>query len=167
MFLTGRTANRIVSVMIYFGGCLLLLKGGFALINYSVDSKLYNDFLVPWRIAADSYKAKAGDWSGFTGSNHLPYMNHLVKSMQRYDIYPPESNTGHKFIYSVKKTDIKSRNFSVLLLCLKQRIVIYGLPEKTFQRIDRFIDNHQDRASGNFTGKLSLKDQTCTGIWQL
>lgn len=167
MILTGRTANRIISVILYFGLCLLILKGGFVLINYSVDSKFYSDFLVPWKSAAEAYKSKAGDWSGFTGSNHLNYMDQLVRLMQRSDIYPPESNTGRKFIYRIKQTDFTSREYRVLLLCLDQRIVIYGLPEKTSRRIDRFIDDHQSWNGGSFTGELTQPDQTITGTWRL
>jgi len=165
MALSGKAVDKLLFVALYGGLIALMVWGGSRLINYSLDSKFYKDFLLQWEISLRSYSVKSGIWPHFSGSNHLEYMNNLNRLIERADISLPKSNTGRSYIYRIKKIGKEQNN--IFILCFFNRIILYGISKDTFTRIDRFVDGELSKEKGFFTGYLSKDGRTYVGLWRL
>jgi hypothetical protein len=95
MALSGKAVNKLIFVGLYGGLIALVVWGGSRLINYSLDSRFYKDFLLQWEASLSSYSVKSGIWPHFSGSNHVEYMDNLNQLMSRSSVSLPKSNTGH------------------------------------------------------------------------
>ncbi len=165
MIFSGRDVNRIVSIILYAGVAGLTLWGGTKLVNYSVDSKYYRDFLLHWEVAYRRFSAGDEMWPEFSGGNHMEYMENLSAAMSRSGIPLPSSNTNYFNIYQIDKMGQGRQD--LFLLCLSDRIIIYGLSRKTFERIDSFIDGEIDQEHGAFLGYQGKDRKKQIGLWQL
>ena len=165
MALSGKAVDKLLFVALYGGLIALVVWGGSRLINYSLDSKFYKDFLLQWETSLRSYAVKSGIWPHFSGSNHLEYMNNLSRLIERADISLPKSNTGRSYIYRIKKIGKEQNN--IFILCFFNRIILYGISKDTFTRIDRFVDGELSKEKGFFTGYLSKDESTYVGLWRL
>lgn len=164
MPLSGKAVDRSVFVVLYIGLIALTLWGGSRVINYSLDSKFYKDFLLKWEVSLRSYSAKNVIWPHFSGDNHVEYMDHLTQLMGRGDISPPQSNTGRPYVYRLNK--IGREQEDIFLLCLCDRIILYGISKDTFTGIDRFVDGEPGKDKGSFIGRLSKDGRTYIGLWR-
>lgn len=165
MALSGKAVDKLIFVVLYGGLIALILWGGSRLINYSLDSKFYKDFLLQWEASLSSYSVKSGIWPHFSGSNHLEYMDNLTRLMERVDISLPQSNTKRSYVYRIKK--IAKEQDDVFILCFSNRIILYGISKDTFTRIDRFVDGEPGKEKGFFTGCVSKDGRTYIGVWRL
>jgi hypothetical protein len=165
MALSGKAVDKLIFVVLYGGLIALILWGGSRLINYSLDSKFYKDFLLQWEASLSSYSVKSGIWPHFSGSNHLEYMDNLTRLMERVDISLPQSNTKRSYVYRIKK--IGKEQDDVFILCFSNRIILYGISKDTFTRIDRFVDGELGKEKGFFTGCVSKDGRTYIGVWRL
>ena len=105
--------------------------------------------------------ASIGRYSG--GDNHVDYMASLVNVLRRNGVSPPPTNGKVPYAYEINRFWQKSRQ--VFLLGLPDRIILYGVPPATFERIDRLIDGQADTQKGSFTGKPSTDHATIIGQW--
>jgi hypothetical protein len=165
MRLTGRRVNRGLSRLIYLLLLFMAFWAGRSMINYTLDARFYHNFLLKWELALQRQNTGQAAWPDFSGANHLHYMHELIGRMQRNDFRPPASNTGVPFIYRLH--NLAGRSERIFLLALADRIVLYRLPEQTFQRLDGFIDKGDGPLRGAFTGQPSSDTTTYTGQWRL
>ena len=165
MALSGKAVDKLLFVGLYGGLIALMVWGGSRLINYSLDSKFYKDFLLQWETSLRSYSVKGGVWPHFSGRNHVEYMNNLSQLIEKADISLPKSNTGRSYVYRIKKIGKEQEN--IFILCFFNRIILYGITKDTFTRIDRFVDGEMGKEKGFFTGKTSKDGSTYIGLWRL
>lgn len=165
MPLSGKAVDKLVFVVLYIGLIALTLWGGSRIINYSMGSKFYKDFLLKWEVSLRSYSAKNGIWPHFSGDNHVEYMDNLAQLMGRGDISLPQSNTKRSYVYRIKR--IGREEEDIFLLCFSNRIILYGISRDTFTRTDRFIDGEPGKDKGSFVGRLSKDGRTYIGMWRL
>ena len=151
MPVAGRTADRVAAIIIYTGFSLLVLWAGMKLINYVLVTRFYEGYIVGWEIGLRQY--------------HVEYMNSLVRLMQEKGTLPPLSNTGRRYVYHLKR--LRSPGEYIFLLCFPDRIVLYGMSDKTFMRMDKLIDGESDCERGLFTGRPSKDGLTYTGVLRL
>ncbi len=165
MILSGSDVNRIVSIILYVCAICLTLWGGAKLVNYSLDSRFYKDFLLPWEVSFRRFSTGDEIWPVFSGGNHVEYMENLSVAMGKNGMSLPSSNTNYFNIYHIDK--MWQDRQELFLLCLSDRIIIYGLSRKTFERIDAFIDGKLDKENGTFLGYQGKDRKKYIGLWRL
>ena len=165
MVLTGKFTDKILSVMFYASIMLFTVWAGLYLVDYSLDTRFYKEFLLKWEVTARGWRTEKNIWPLFEDDRHLEYMDELVGVMIGAGYSPPASNTSRPYIYRVKKT--VGPVHLAFLLCFPDQIILYGLPEQTFNRLDRFIDGRQDSNNGLFTGYADKAHNTFIGLLSL
>ena len=76
---------------------------GSRVMNASLDSKFYRDYLVKWDVAVRALNSKHFLWPQLTKRNHNEYMTHIVEFMKDNSIEIPKSNTNYPWIYRMNK----------------------------------------------------------------
>lgn len=165
MIPTGKNVDKLLSTLIYIALLGLVIWGGIRIINYSLESIFYKDFLLQWDVAITSYSLKRGLRPQFSGSNHIEYMDSFVEAMTMSGVVIPVSNTKRPYVYMLKR--IGPPEEKIFVLCFPDRIILYGISERTFMRIDTFIDGTSDKKTGRFIGRPSTDGKTFIGIWRL
>ena len=165
MALSGKAADRLMFVVLYAGLMVMTCTGGVRLINYTLDQKFYDDFLLKWEIAVRQYAVEGIPPPEFTGSNHVAYMEALIVGMRRVNITPPRSNTSRHFVYRIEKVGDQARE--IFLLVAPEKILMYGLQAQTLNRLDKNIDGTRDLDQGHLTAYRSKDGETYIGVWQL
>lgn len=166
MALSGKTAERFVVFILYAGIFAFISWSGIKLINYSLESKYYNDFLLKWEVCLRTFDARGEIWPHFDGGNHLEYMENLVRMIQKSNISLPVSNTKHPYVRRINKIGWHKEE-DTFLLCFSNRIIIYGISKKTLNRIDAYIDTSGNPEQGRFTGYISKDGKSYIGLWRL
>ena len=161
------SANRIISILLYISVISLTAWAGIGAINYSLDSKFYKDFLVKWEISIKKYNQMQAQWPPFTGSNHTRYMARLTGYLQHNQVAVPESNTQFPYIYIMDRHGWNQKQHQIFVLCFSDKLVLYNVPEETFDRIDRFIDSKPSPFQGRLQGRPDGKDTAYTCVWKL
>ncbi len=158
--------NRFSAFCLYLFLALIVLAAGQKAIRYSKDLKFYNGYLLNWEIAMTRTCADTFIFPVFSGKNHIQYMDNLVKLMDKQSIRIPESNTKRPYIYQISKTDDVNLQ-PIFLLCFEKKIILYGLSQTTFFRLDKFIDGAFDANNGKFKGQLQKDNIHYDGIWNI
>jgi hypothetical protein len=166
MEISGKTTERFIFLALYTGIATIISWGGIQILNSSLESRYYKDFLLKWEVSLRAYDARGGIWPQFKGSNHLEYMDNLARLMRAGRISPPLSNRQRPYMYRIKKVGWRKKE-DTFLLCLPDRIIIYGLSKETFDRLDGFIDETGDPSRGRFTGQPGKDGKTYIGRWRL
>lgn len=161
---TGRSVDRILSIILYIFVAFCTVYIGIKLINRSIDSNFYIDFLSEWEITCKKNISEGVKWPKYNPKQKKLYMEQLVEICKSSGISLPESNTNFSYIYEINKIGVPEQ--PVFVLCLPSKIVIFGLSRTTIERIDNYIDKQTNFASGNFTA-FPDKDKTFTGILKL
>lgn len=161
-----KAAHKIVFFVLYVCIAAFTIWGGIRVINYSLESKFYKDFLAKWEISLMAYAAEGKKWPHFTGGNHVEYMENLVLMMQRNSLTLPKSDNRYPYIYRINKIGWNKEE-NTFLLCFSDKIIIYGISKDTFKRIDTLIDGMFDRNHGKFTGFPSKDGKTYISRWQI
>lgn len=151
--------------MLYAGILMFTAWGGARLIGYSLDTRFCNEYLINWETAVRALAVTQVNWPTFNKNNHVAYMDRLVDMMQKADIPIPASNTVRPYVYRIKK--IGDPENKLFVLCLPNRIIVYGLSDRTFKTVDVSIDGGFDLHKGQFTGYPAQDGLTYTGRWQL
>lgn len=165
MPLSRRKTDRRISMVLYVGFGGVAFWVGIVLINYSLDSKFYKDYLLKWEVALRAYNQESAPWPYFSGGNHVEYMEKLTQLMSSKAVSPPASNTERRYVYSLDR--IGDPEEDIFLLCFSQKIVLYGISSKTFAHLEAQIDNQVDTKRGRFTGQVSKDGYTYVGLWQI
>jgi hypothetical protein len=165
MAVSGRTADRLASVLIYVAAGCLAIWAGTALMNHSLDSKFYKDFLLRWELAVSTCNSQGVPWPRFSEGKHVRYMEEVIRMMRSRSLSPPDSNTKQSYIYQLDR--IGASEEDIFLLCFPNRIILYGISEKTFRFLDARIDGKTDPEKGMFVGRRGKDDNTYIGLWKL
>jgi hypothetical protein len=152
-------------VAIYGVVALIVVWGAGRITDHAVDVRFYRDFLLPWEMRIVALRYKHVDWPAFEAHNPSAYMQALISLMKAYGIDPPESNTERRYIYRLTKFGGKANR--LLIVYHDNRLIIYGLPRMTFDRLDRLIDGKQDPGDGNFTGRWGADRLTRIGYLKI
>ena len=162
---SSRRVERLVSRIVYIGLCALVLWAGVGLMNHFREVVLCKDYLLRWQVAVQGYNAQSSYWPEFTGSNHMEYMKALVKRMEVMGIGVPRSDTQDPFIYVLHR--LWGQNERLFVLCLKQRIIVYGMSYETFEKLDRYVDGKVDPNEGMVRGRRGKDGRSITAIWRV
>ncbi len=165
MKVDGRLTDKLVFTSIYLAVAFLMIWGAARIINYAVDAGFYRKFLLPWEIRLMEMRYKTIHWPQFRKDHPVAYMQEVVGLMKANGVPTPQSNTRHAFVYRISRFGDDA--VQVLLVWQDNTIVIYGLPDATFKRLDTFIDGRVDAAKGNFTGRLGKDQITMIGSWKI
>lgn len=164
--LSGRLTDKVLFVAIYsVVAIVVVIHGGRLMTNYVLDTVFYNDYLMPWKLQLISMRHLTFAWPELKAQDPAGYMQTLVQSMAAAGVVPPKSNTAKCYLYQLNKFGEKARQ--ILIVGTSEKIILYNLPESTFTRMDRLIDNQADANAGHFTGIPSKDGVSLIGHWQL
>ena len=165
MSLFANTSDRLTSFVIYTVLSLAVLMAGFKILNHAARFDFYSDYLLKWENAVTRLFAQDIILPDFTGSNHVEYMDKVVKLLQKTAIEVPKSNTSRPYIYQRSKIELSQQE--IFLLCLDKKIILYGLSKTTLNMIDKKVDGTVDNKKGSFKGALLKNNKDYAGIWKL
>jgi hypothetical protein len=165
MPVSARGVDRLVSIALYAGFGILTLWTGVSLVNFSLETKLHKDFLMRWEVALQRFSKEGGQWPQFSGANHVTYMDHLMQFMGNKGTPPPLSNTPRAYVYRLKRLGRPEER--IFLLCFSNRMILYGISEKTFMKMDQWMDGKAAEEQGRFRGKRSRDGVSYVGVLQL
>jgi hypothetical protein len=165
MKITGKASDRMISGTLYLLGVALVLWTAFELINRGLEIRLFKDYLLRWEVCLTEYGGRQGQWPVFSGDNHRDYMDHLIAGMTHLGIAPPASNAETAYRYRMEKFGGADEN--IFVLCLPDRMVIFGLSKQSLLHIERLVDQHVDLSSGRITGRPGKEPGTYIGQWRL
>lgn len=163
MRITPKIADRGIHAAIYLVLAMVVVWVGGKAINYAKDFGFYRDFLMPWEVGLLEMQHRSIRMPAFKRDQPMAHMEAIVNLMKMNGMPLPHSNTQHAFVYRLRRFGGESNN--ILLVFDGRRIVIYGLPGSTCQRLDRFVDGRSDMRGGDFTGRLSRDRSTFIGSW--
>ncbi len=149
--------ERWFGVLFYLAMALLFVWGGAKAIDYYEDYAVYSGWLLPWRTALGEYGGRCGSTApSFNGSNHEAYMHSIKRCLGR---------TGLVHRYALKKPFRAARSLYLLALP-PSRLVVYGLPQATAQRIDGWIDSGDGLGRGGFQTRRSRDGMSYTAVYR-
>ena len=152
--LSGRVTDKMLFVTIYtLVAMLVVIQGGRQVTNYVLDVMFYNNYLMPWQVQLIVMRQQTTQWPVYREHDPAGYMRALVDAMALKGLAAPESNTDKHYVYKLNKFGEKEQQ--ILIVGTLEKIILFNLPESTFNRIDWFIDSHLDATTGRFTGKVS------------
>lgn len=160
-----RTVDRLVFGVLYLMAVTLTIWGGFGLINRVMEVRLLNSYLLRWDACLTAFSAQQGQWPIFSGHNHVAYMDGLTHAMARLGIRPPTSNTAAPYRYHLVK--LWSPDEDLFVLGLHDRMVIFGLSNRSMQQLDRLVDGRAGLNSGRITGRPATLQGAYIGQWRL
>ena len=158
-----KATDRFVASVLYLGVCVAVVFAGVAVINHSLEVKFYKDYLLKWKVSLIRYRALDGSWPQFFGTNHVEYMNELVRRIEKKGINLPRSNTLWPYRYILDRIGYTGER--IFILCFRDRILVYGMSQKTFEMIDKYIDGVFHLTKGRFKGRVNKNGVTITGMW--
>lgn len=165
MIISQRIWDRFLALGLYGLIAAGMIWFGSRLVNHAIDTRFYHDYLAQWEMALTAFRYKSGVFPVFSGGNHRHYMELLVTAMNRNSTAPPSSNSVRPFFYVIDKIGYKANR--IFILALSDRMVIYNLPRRTINTLDKMIDGHEDLSAGGLTGVQSKDGITYIGIWKL
>jgi hypothetical protein len=165
MMVSGRVADKLIFAAIYTAVAVLVVGGARQLTNYALDAVFYRDYLMQWEVSLIALRQKQASWLAYDKQDPMAYMQHFVRRMQAEGLQAPQSNTAHAYVYRLHKFGEPARR--ILLVCLDNRIILYGLPASSFDRLDQFVDGQSDPAGGDFTGRWSSDRMTRIAQWHI
>lgn len=165
MPVSGRAVDRLASMVIYAGFGVLTLWAGIGLINASLETQLHKDFLLKWEVALQRFNQEDGRWPQFSGANHVAYMDRLIEFMGNKGTPPPLSNTRRAYVYRLKRWGWPGED--IFLLCFSNRMILYGISEKTFMKMDKLMDRNAEKEKGRLIGKPSQDGMSYVGMVKL
>ncbi len=163
----GRTTDRMAAFILYGSLVIFFMWVGGRLVTYALDARFCYHFLLEWKTAVSRYRADEPPFPLFSGHNHVEYMDTLVRRIQKSGISVPKSNTGRSYIYRPRTLWWSKVNQDMFILCTADKIIIYSMPQKLFERLDTMIDDKPDITGGRFTGRPGKKKGSVIGLFKL
>lgn len=165
MRIAAKASDRLTFGALYLLGAAMVLWTGFGLINRGLDIRLFKDYLLRWEICLTEYGDRHGQWPAFTGDNHTAYMDRLIGGMTCLGIAPPASNGKTAYRYHIEKFGRAAED--IFVLCLSDRMVIFGLSKQSLLQIEHLVDRHVDLNRGRITGRPGKEPGAYIGQWRL
>ena len=163
--LSGKLTDKLLFVAIYIAAGILVVYGARCITNYALDIRFYQDFLLPWKTTFLAMRHQAPIWPEANGEDPMGAMQTLVRHLQEKGIEFPKSNTTYPFVYRLNK--FGERDQRILMVFRQNKMLLYGLPASSFNRLDRIIDGFSDAEHGDFTGRKSTDQISCIAQWIL
>lgn len=157
--------DRFTFGILYAMVAVILFWAGLPLINQGLASRFFNEYLLQWEVSIRAHCAQQGQWPQFSGSNHVTYMDSLIRDMATSGVPLPNSNTPAAYRYRIKKFGAGDED--VFILCFHDRLVLYGLSSKSLNRLDKNVDRHPDLKHGQVSGYLGKNGKTFIGTWRI
>ena len=157
--------DRFTFGILYTMVAVILIWTGFPLLNQGLASRFFKDYLLQWEVSIRAHSAQQGRWPVFSGSNHVSYMDSVVRNMAGDGVPLPNSNTNVTYRYHIDK--FGSGDEDIFILCFHDRLMLYGLSDNSLNRLDKTIDNHQDLMHGQVRGYLGKNGKTFIGMWRI
>ncbi len=166
MAISGKTTERFIFLVLYAGVAMAISGGGILMINRSLESRYYHDYLLKWEVSLKAYNAQGGLWPRFKGGSHVEYMDELLSLMRKNNITLPSANSRRPYLYRIDLVGWRAKE-KTFLLCFPDKVILYGISKETFDRLDGFIDETLNPVQGRFTGHPGKAGGTYTGRWRL
>jgi hypothetical protein len=163
--LSAKGAERWAFAASFMVVALISLWFGGGLINRSLETRLIREVLFDWQRLGQRYAAGGGPWPVFEGNNHVAYMQELIARMRDQGLISPRKARRLAFAPRLKRIGRPDEGLFVLLL--PGRMVIFGLSQASYARIDTRVDGAHDPARGRFTGRRATNGNQMIGHWQL
>lgn len=163
--LSARGVERWLWAIIALFVALISIWFGAGLLDRSLETRLIKGVLFEWQRLGQSFAARGAPWPEFKGNNHVAYMEALLKEMRHQGLISPRQ--GRRLSYTHRLKRMGRANERLFLLLLPGRLVIFGLPAKTFARIDNQVDGVFDPVRGDFTGRPASDGNQMIGYWRL
>lgn len=160
-----RLVDRFSHGVLYVVACLTTLWFGFYISNNALEIRFLKKYLLQWEVCLRAFQAHQGRWPDFSGGNHVAYMDELVRRISREGIVVPCSNTGGAYYYRISK--LGRADESIFVLVLHDRLILYGISEKTLGKLDRLVDGRIDLNGGQVSGSAASDRLTFIGQWRL
>lgn len=161
MAFTAKGSDRFSFGALYVLVALITVWCGFRLLNHSFELRFFKDYLLQWETRLNGFSVNQGVWPVFDGSNHKQYMDNLSHKMSLAGITLPHSNTGAPYRYRVERFGRQAEE--VFLLCLHDRMILFGLSEKTIRNLDQSMDGHEDLTKGKVSGRKGKTGENYIG----
>ncbi len=165
MVLSAKKTDRLCFGALYLLVAVLTLYGGGRMVNRGLDFRFLKDYLLRWEVCMHALSAQQEQWPVFSGTNHAAYMNRLTVRMNRFGIQVPASNTAVAYQYRIE--NFFRADEDIFVLCLQDRMVLYGVSDKVLAQLDRAVDNHSDLSRGRIIGRPGKNQGTFIGQWIL
>lgn len=159
-----KTILHIILAVFFAGAVVFTAWSSLTAVNYSEDSAFYRDYLIKWEKALRLYVDNNPTWPRLPKEKHVDFMESVITLMNRQGIEIPISNTSLAYTYRIRKVGVPESK--IFILCLPDKLVVFGISEETFNRLDAFIDSEPEETQGWFTGH-STDDGKYVGIWYL
>ncbi len=163
--ISAKGAERLAFAGVFLFIALISTWFGGGLIRRSQETHLVREVLFEWQRFGQGFNARGGGWPVFKGSNHVAYMQELVKRMGRLGLISPQQMQRIGFTPRLKH--LWRADEQLFLLLLPGRMVIFGLSAQTYAYIDGQVDGVNDPARGKFTGRPAVDENRMIGYWQL
>ena len=163
--LTAKATDRISFGVLYVVVAALIVWAGFRMADYGLEMRFVNDYLLGWEVGISAYEAQHGQWPAFKGNNHVDYMEKLIRRMGHVGVQPPDSNTRSAYRYRIERFGGETED--IFILCLNDRILLFGISQRTLNRLDKVVDRQPDLGSGCLTGGPGKNKKTYMGQWRL
>jgi hypothetical protein len=161
MVLTPKLTDRFSFGILYVLVGLLTLWAGFRLVNHALEIRFFKDYLLQWEVGLNAFSVQEGQWPVFTGSNHAHYMERLASNLAQMGVTLPHSNTRSAYRYRVEHFGHRAEE--IFVLCLHDRLVLFGLSERTLHRLDIALDGRADLTQGRISGVPGKQGTTYIG----
>ena len=157
--------DRFTFGTLYAMVAVILFWAGFPMINHGLSSRFLKDYLLQWEASILAHSSRQGQWPSFTGSNHVSYMDAVIDNMSRAGVPLPNYNTNVTYRYRIEKFGTGDED--IFILCFHDRLVLFGLSNKSLNHLDKAIDHHQDLMHGQVSGYLGKNGKTYIGTWRI
>ena len=159
------TVDRCSHGVLYVVVGLATLWFGFHIFNDALEVRFLKNYLLQWEVSLSAFQAQQGRWPVFSGGNHVAYMDELVTRIAREGIALPTAHGGGGYRYCISK--LGQADERIFVLVLHDRLILYGISEKTLERLDRLVDGRIDFTRGRVSGSAARNRETFIGQWQL
>jgi hypothetical protein len=163
----GRTTDRMAAFIMYGGMVFFFMWVGIRLVIYALDARFCYHYLLEWKTAIDLYREEEPPFPVFLGNNHAEYMETLARRIQKNGISVPKSNTGRPYIYRPRTLWWSKVTQDMFILCTADKIIIYSMPQRLFERLDTMIDDRADMTGGRFTARPGKKKGSVIGLFKI
>ncbi len=166
MVISGKNTDKLMFAILYAGILMFTAWGGARLIGYSLDVRFYNEYLIKWETTVRDLAVTQASLADFHQEQPCCLYGRAYGHDAIRPISPSQPLIPRDRMFIGSKKSVK-QTINLFVLCLPNRIIVYGLSNRTFKTVDVSIDGGFDLQQGQFTGYPTQDGLTYTGRWQL
>jgi hypothetical protein len=164
-WLTAKAAERAIFGVLYIGIASIIFWAGLRMADRGLEMRFVNGYLKRWEVGLSDFSARQGQWPVFKGNNHVAYMETLVERMGQIGLRPPGSNTPDAYRYRIDR--FCGRDEEIFILCLSDRMLLFGMSQSTMNRLDKAVDLQPGLDRGRLVAWPGKNQETLIGQWRL